>query len=169
MQETHVRKMQPRRPTCTDLSAIHDSAPHTRTSAIGLRSNRSVRWTRSNRILIRTARHTCAPTMQLSKRAFVPTMHMQRFDRGTCGGWRSAFKRSIDPEPAAGFANRLRGRFANRCLPGYKNEDRRRRNHRLWSPVGLRPDGAKSSALQGGLGGGPSLCMHLIIHSRKVF
>ena len=42
MQETHARKMQPRLPTCTDLSAIHDSAPHTRTSAIGLRSNRSV-------------------------------------------------------------------------------------------------------------------------------
>ena len=60
MQETHVRKIEPRLPTCTDLFAIHDSAPHTRTSAIGLRSNRSVRWTRSNRILIRTARHTRA-------------------------------------------------------------------------------------------------------------
>ena len=46
--------------TCTDLFAIHDNAPRTQTSAIGLRSNRSNRWTRSNRILIRTARHTDA-------------------------------------------------------------------------------------------------------------
>ena len=55
--------------TCTDLFAIHDSAPHTRTSAIGLRSNRWTRWTRWNRILIRTARHTagCAIVIEIER------------------------------------------------------------------------------------------------------
>ena len=58
--ETRTTKLAIRSSSPKCICAIHDSAPHTRTSAIGLRSIRWDRWTRSNRILIRTARHTDA-------------------------------------------------------------------------------------------------------------
>ena len=68
-------------------------------------------------------------------------------DREICGGQRGdqpskacRRSRSIDREPAAGFAKPLQGSHVHAC-PGI-SIDGQMPDNRLWSPYGLRPSGA---------------------------